>query len=214
MRPLTGRRKLNQRFKAQAARQSFFQADLSSARGPALLVEEVTGKFGSLSVVINSAAVMERTPLGAVTPEAWDAMFALNLRAPFLVAQAAAPLMRDDGARSSTSRTLPRSRAGRPTSRTRSARRGIVKMTSSLARVLAPSIRVNAIAPGAVLLPDDWEEESGERLVLPHPLQRLGDPETSFRQCSICYAPTTSPAKQSSSMAAGTSEIGVAFGRT
>ena len=53
----------------------------------------------------------------------------------------------------------------------------IVKMTSSLARVLAPEIRVNAIAPGAVLLPAHWEEESAERLVSTTPLERLGDPE-------------------------------------
>jgi NAD(P)-dependent dehydrogenase (short-subunit alcohol dehydrogenase family) len=50
-------------------------------------------------------------------------------------------------------------------------------MTEGLARVLAPSIRVNAIAPGAVLLPDEWSEQTGERLVDTTPLRRLGDPQ-------------------------------------
>jgi NAD(P)-dependent dehydrogenase (short-subunit alcohol dehydrogenase family) len=154
-----------------------FQADLSSPRGPASLIDEVGAKFGTLAVVINSAAVMDRTPFGAVTPEVWDAMFALNLRAPFMVSQAAAPLMREEGgvivniadlaAFESWPAYVPHSIS----------KAGIVKMTSALARVLAPSIRVNAIAPGAVLLPEGWEKESGERLESTTPLQRLGDPE-------------------------------------
>jgi pteridine reductase len=54
---------------------------------------------------------------------------------------------------------------------------GIVQMTRGLARVLGPAVRVNAIAPGAVLLPDDWDETSGERLEQTTPLRRLGSPD-------------------------------------
>jgi len=172
-----GARETQSEIQSAGGEAALFQADLSSARGPALLVEEVAGKFGSLSVVINSAAVMERTPFGAVTPEAWDAMFALNLRAPFLVAQAAAPLMRDDGGAIVNIADLAAFESWPAYIPHSISKAGIVKMTSSLARALAPTIRVNAIAPGAVLLPDDWEEESGERLVSTTPLQRLGDPE-------------------------------------
>jgi NAD(P)-dependent dehydrogenase (short-subunit alcohol dehydrogenase family) len=50
-------------------------------------------------------------------------------------------------------------------------------MTEGLARVLAPGIRVNAIAPGAVLLPDDWSDKTGERLSDTTPLRRIGDPQ-------------------------------------
>src|SRR5689334_15448166 len=153
-----------------------FQADLGAQRGPAQLIDDVTAGFGSLAVLVNSAAIMERTPFGAVTPESWDAMFALNLRAPFLVSQAAAPHLRQErgaivniadlAAFESWPAYVPHSIS----------KAGVVKMTSALARVLAPEVRVNAIAPGAVLLPDDWEKESGEHLEETTPLGRLGDP--------------------------------------
>jgi pteridine reductase len=156
---------------------ALFQADLGSPPAPAELVERVAGQLGPLAVVVNSAAVMERTPIGAVTPQLWDAIFALNLRAPFLISQAAAPIMKAGGgaivniADLAAFETWP---AYIPHSISKAA---IVKMTSSLARVLAPEIRVNAIAPGAVLLPAGWEDQSGDRLISTTPLQRLGDPE-------------------------------------
>jgi pteridine reductase len=154
-----------------------FSADLSSRDGPAQLVQDVAKSYGTLAVVINSAAIMERTPVGEVTPDDWDEMFALNLRAPFMICQAAAPILRkeqgsivniaDLAAFESWPAYIPHSIS----------KAGIVKMTSALAKVLAPEIRVNAIAPGAVMLPTDWAEESSERLIATTPLQRLGSPE-------------------------------------
>ena len=74
-----------------------FAADLTDGDAPARLVDEVASRFGGLDVLVNSAAVMERTPVGEVTVEAWDAMFAVNLRAPFFAAQAAARAMGSRG---------------------------------------------------------------------------------------------------------------------
>ncbi|MFL5563399.1 MAG: SDR family oxidoreductase [Gemmatimonadaceae bacterium] len=154
-----------------------FHADLADAGSIAPLVEAVRGRFGGLDVLVNSAAVMERTPLGSVTAEQWDAMFALNLRAPFLLSQAAAPLlgerrgaivnMADLAAFESWPAYVPHGIS----------KAGIVQMTRALARVLAPAVRVNAIAPGAVLLPDDWDDASGEHLEQTTPLRRLGSPD-------------------------------------
>jgi pteridine reductase len=99
----------------------------------------------------------------------------LNIRAPFFLAQAACGEMTEGGAIINISDLaafetwpsyIPHSIS----------KLGIVKMTETLARVVAPSIRVNAIAPGAVLLPDDWGEQTGERLSDTTPLRRLGDP--------------------------------------
>ena len=152
-----------------------FQADLGQPHAPATLVGEVVAKLGSLSVVINSAAIMARTPIGEVTAEAWDAMFALNLRAPFLICQAAAPLMKDDGgaivniADLAAFETWP---AYVPHSISKA---GLVKMTASLAKTLAPAVRVNAIAPGVVMLPDGWDPSAADRLASTTPLRRLGN---------------------------------------
>ena len=156
---------------------TLFQADLASADGPAALVRDVASQLGSLSVVINSAAVMERTPMGEVTAEAWDSIFALNLRAPFLICQAAAPLMQGDGGAIVNIADLAAFESWPAYIPHSISKAGVVKMTSSLAKTLAPAIRINAIAPGAVLLPKDWNPTAAERLASTTPLGRLGDPE-------------------------------------
>jgi NAD(P)-dependent dehydrogenase (short-subunit alcohol dehydrogenase family) len=153
-----------------------FHADLAAAGAPARLVADVAQRMGGLDVVVNSAAVMQRTPVDEVTETEWDAMFALNLRAPFFVTQAAARVMSDGGAIVNIAdlaafETWP---AYVPHGISKA---GVVQMTRALARVLAPRIRVNAIAPGAVMLPSDWSERDAERLVSTTPLARLGTPE-------------------------------------
>ena len=152
-----------------------FRADLAEPDAPARLVEAVRTHFGVLHVLVNSAAVMVRTPVGEVTTELWDAMFAVNLRAPFFCAQAAAAGMGEGGAIVNIAdlaafETWP---AYVPHGITKAA---VVQMTRALARALAPRIRVNAIAPGAVLLPDGWDTASVERLRSTTPLRRHGSP--------------------------------------
>ena len=152
------------------------RADLRDVAAVERLVDGVAERGDGLDVLVNSAAVMERTPVGTVTPAQWDDMFALNLRAPFFLAQRAAPhLARARGcvvniADLAAFETWP---AYVPHGISKA---GVVQMTRALARVLAPDVRVNAIAPGAVLLPDDWDESSGERLAETTPLRRLGAP--------------------------------------
>jgi pteridine reductase len=153
-----------------------FEADLSQPEAPAELVDRVADDFGALHVVVNSAAIMQRTPIGEVTPEVWDRMFAINLRAPFLIAQAAARRMTDGGvivnmADLAAFETWP---GYVPHGITKA---GVVQMTRALAHALAPRIRVNAIAPGVVLLPDGWDPKVADRLAATTPLKRVGSPE-------------------------------------
>ena len=154
-----------------------FAADLTAAVAPEQLVRDVLERLGALDVLVNSSAIMERTPLGDVTATAWDAMMDLNLRAPFLLAQAAAPhLSQRNGAIVNIAdlaafETWP---AYIPHGISKA---GIVYMTRALARVLAPNVRVNAIAPGAVLLPDGWTEGDADKLRESTPLARLGTPQ-------------------------------------
>ena len=153
-----------------------FGADLRDANAPSTLVDAVVDELGALDLLVNSAAVMRRTPVDTVTVAEWDDMFALNLRAPFFLAQAAAPALRRtrgsiiNMADLAAFETWP---AYVPHTITKAA---VVQMTRGLARAFAPDIRVNAIAPGAVLLPEDWDEASRDHLIETTPLRRIGSP--------------------------------------
>ena len=149
---------------------------MDPATGPRL-VEHTVKVFGALDVLVNSAAVMLRTPVGEVLVEDWDAMFALNLRAPFFLSQVAARAMGERGGAIVNIADLAAFETWRgyiPHSITKA---GIVQMTRGLAHALAPKVRVNAIAPGPVLLPDGWTQEQADRLISTTPLGRLGAPE-------------------------------------
>jgi pteridine reductase len=141
------------------------------------MVEHAVKVFGSLDVLVNSAAVMLRTPVGEVLVEDWDMMFALNLRAPFFLCQAAARAMGERGGSIVNIADLAAFEAWRsyvPHSITKA---GVVQMTRGLAHALAPKIRVNAIAPGAVLLPEGSTQELADKLISTTPLGRIGSPE-------------------------------------
>jgi pteridine reductase len=151
-------------------------ADLTDPERIPELIERVASTFGSLDVLVNSAAVMVRTPFGEVDPAQWDAIMALNVRAPFFLAQAAAPYLRASRgvivniADLAGFETWP---AYLPHGLSKS---GVIYLTKSLARVLAPEVRVAGIAPGTVLLPENWDEKSSEHLRETTPLERHGDP--------------------------------------
>lgn len=151
-----------------------FQADLSQPDAPARLVDDVARTLGSLDVLVNSAAIMERTPLDSVTPAQWDAMFALNSRAPFFAALAARAHMAARGGAIVNIADLAALETW-PAYVPHGLSKGVViDMTRALARQLAPEVRVNAIAPGVIVLPEGWQAEVGERLRLTTPLKRLG----------------------------------------
>jgi pteridine reductase len=163
--------------RALGIRAALLHGDLSEVAIAQALPARAHDAFGQLDIVVNSAAMMQRTPIGEVTPGDWEKMFALNLRAPFFVAQSAAPLLRARGgvivniADLAAYETWP---AYVPHAITKA---GVVQMTRGLAHALAPEIRVNAVAPGAVLLPAEWDVDASNRLVATTPLRRLGSAE-------------------------------------
>ncbi len=154
-----------------------FEAALDRPGEPEKLMDAVVAKMGAPHVVVNSAAIMQRTPFGEVTYESWDATMNLNLRAPFFLSQAAAKVMSTGGgviiniadlaAFETWSGFIPHSIS----------KAGVVQMTRALAHALGPKIRVNAIAPGAVMLPEGWPQESAQHLIDTTPLKRLGTPD-------------------------------------
>ena len=172
----TGADEVVQGIEARGGKAFALGADLTTPDAPRQLVDAVEKRMGGLDVLVNSAAVMVRTPFGEIEPDAWDSMFALNLRAPFFLSQAAAPLLRRANgcivniADLAAFETWP---GYVPHGITKG---GVVQMTRALARVLAPEVRVNAIAPGTVLLPDDWSPADAARLDETTPLKRQGSP--------------------------------------
>jgi pteridine reductase len=174
---LEGARETKRLIVAQGGQAALVQADLTDLAAPDHVVAEVLRALGQLDVLVNSAAIMQRTPLGSVSAADWDAMFALNLRAPFLLAQAAAKHLTDVRGAIINIADLAAFETWPGYIPHGISKAGIVYMTRALARTLAPAVRVNAIAPGTVLLPEDWSAEDAERLRETTPLRRLGSPE-------------------------------------
>lgn len=176
-----GARETLEQVRAAGGDGDVFQADLTRGDAADALISAVRDKFKTLDVLVNSAAVMVRTPFGETTARQWDDIMALNLRAPFLLSQAAAPMLRashgvvvniaDLAAFETWPGYLPHGIS----------KSGVVHLTRSLARLMAPEVRVAAIAPGTVLLPENWDAESAEHLIETTPLHRNGSPEDVTR---------------------------------
>jgi pteridine reductase len=154
-----------------------FPADLTVVAEAEGLVDSVVAHWGQLDLLVCSAARWERTPLGSVSAEQWDGLFDLNVRSVFFLAQRAAPHLQATGgsivaiADASTAKTW----AGY--SPYLASKAALAMLVQNLARDLAPHVRVNAIAPGPVLLPDDWNDSQRERAARSTLLQRVGTPD-------------------------------------
>lgn len=153
------------------------RADLRDPAAAERVVHETASHFGALDALVNSAAVMVRTPVDQVTAEQWDDMMAINLRGPFFCARAAAVVMGTRGGVIVNIADLAGLEAWPAYVPHGISKAGVIQMTRGLALALAPHIRVNAIAPGAVLLPENWNAKDKEHLERTTPLGRIGSPE-------------------------------------
>ena len=154
------------------------QADLSEFDRLPELIAKTVGHFGRLDALINNASSFYPTPIGCATPMQWDELFASNARAPFFLAQAAAPHLR--AARGGIV-NLGDIHGERPLANHSiycMAKAALLMLSKSLARDLAPEVRVNAIAPGAILWPEHGGDAAAQSAMLARtPLSRLGAPE-------------------------------------
>jgi pteridine reductase len=162
---------------SQGRRSAAFQAELTHIPAIEKLVADAVSHFGHLDILINSAANFLETKFGQTTEHTWDTSLGTNLKAPFFLSQAAAPHLAqsghgviinfaDIGGILGFREFLPHSLA----------KGGIILMTRILAKELAPSIRVNAIAPGTITMPGDppdWEPN----YIRQTPLCRTGRPD-------------------------------------
>ena len=146
-------------------------------RLPELIADSI-GRFGRLDALVNNASAFYPTPIGSATPAAWDDLFAANARAPFFLSQAAAPHLRDAGGAIVNLVDIYAERPLRGHTIYCMAKAALVMLTTSLAKELAPRVRVNAVAPGAVLWPELGKSEAEQQAMLADtPLQRAGTPD-------------------------------------
>jgi pteridine reductase len=161
------------------------RADLRDPAQAERVVRDTASHFGALDALVNSAASMIRTPLEEVTAAQWDEIFALNLRAPFFCARAAAAVMGERGGAIVNIADLAGLETWPAFIPHGVSKAGVMHLTRELARALAPRIRVNAVAPGAVLLPESWTPADAERLARTTPLGRIGRPADVAE--AVCY---------------------------
>ena len=157
-------------------------ADLTDPRQVQDLFNRVAQLPHPLRVLVNSAAVMPRGDLRELPVEQWDAVFDINLRAPWLCARAAARLMESTGGGvivNITDSGAQKTWTGFPAYVI--SKSALESLTRLLARSLAPSVRVNAVAPGLILPSDGLPPEQWQRLVDRLPLQSVGQPEDVAR---------------------------------
>ncbi|MBP6215954.1 MAG: pteridine reductase [Luteimonas sp.] len=144
------------------------QADLAQFDRLPELVAKTIGRFGRLDALVNNAAAFFPTPFGTVTPAQWDTLFATNLRAPFFLSQAAAPhLKATRGAILNLTDVYARQPRA-DLSAYATSKGALEAMTRALAVTLAPEVRVNAIAPGAILWPDGGGDPALQERILAH----------------------------------------------
>jgi pteridine reductase len=161
---------------AAGGRAACFAADLADPAAAAELPRRVATEFGRLDVLVNSAAVMHRRSFEDTTPAQWDEVLDLNLRSVFFCTQGAAPALRAAHGKVVNLADLSGLEPWPGFAAHSISKAGVVMLTKVLAHALAPEVTVNAIAPGAVLVPEDYDAEERDRLARTTPLRRLGSP--------------------------------------
>ncbi len=157
------------------------KADLGDAEAAERLPARARDALGGLDIAILNAAIMEKRPLEEVTPSAWDRVMNLNLRSTFFAAKGAAAAMGEQGGAIVALADIAAFQRWKQYPVHVISKAGVVAATELLAKILAPRVRVNAVAPGAVLLPVDWDDEARKQLVASTPLGRLGTPDDVVR---------------------------------
>ncbi len=152
------------------------QADLADVLAPARIVHEALDAFGALDVVISSASVMHWQAFDDVTPDTWNRASDINLRAPFFLMQAAARVMRDAGVIVQVSDHLAFETIFPKLIPHQVTKAALTHLVATVASAVAPRLRVNAVAPGLVLAPDDLTDEAMARFLTDVPLARSGSP--------------------------------------
>lgn len=154
------------------------QADLAQFDRLPELVAQTIGRFGRLDALVNNASAYYATPLGSATPAQWDELFASNARAPFFLAQAAAPHLKASGGAIVNIADIYAERPLPGHSVYCMAKAALVMATKALAQELGPDVRVNAVAPGNILWSENPDKAETPEMVRERTaLRRQGEPD-------------------------------------
>ncbi len=154
------------------------QGDLLDTARIAGVAKRALAATGRLDVLVNNASSYYPTPLGEATEAQWDDLFGSNAKAPFFLAQALAPALREVSGTIVNLVDIHAERPHRDHTLYCMAKAANAMLVKSLARELAPEVRVNGVAPGAILWPEEYFDDAKRRKILERiPLGRPGDPE-------------------------------------
>ena len=155
------------------------QADLAEFDRLPELIARTVGRYGRLDALVNNASNFFPTPIGKATPAQWDALMAVNARAPLFLSQAAAPHLRKAGGAIVNLTDIHVDQPLHDHAIYGMAKAALAHMTRALALDLAPDVRVNAVAPGAILWPqgNDCSDTTKVDMLSRTPLARTGTPE-------------------------------------
>jgi pteridine reductase len=168
---------------ARANSVALVQADLLDVAGLSEIVKNTVNRFERLDALVNNASTFFPTPVGEMTPASWDSLIGTNLRAPLFLSQAAAPQLRKTGGVIVNITDIHAERPLKNYVIYSVAKAGLAGLTRSLARELGPEVRVNGVAPGPIMWPDDgsWDDVARQRVVSHTLLKRTGDPDDVAR---------------------------------
>ncbi|MET0331741.1 MAG: pteridine reductase, partial [Dyella sp.] len=157
-------------------------AELADIAQLPLLIEQVMSRFGRLDGLINNASAFYPTPIDTATPAQWNELFASNAQAPFFLVQAALPALRQSQGAIINLIDIYAERALREHPLYVMAKAALAAMTRTLAADLGPTVRINGIAPGAVLWPSEGKPLAAQQaMIAATPLQRMGTPDDVAR---------------------------------
>ena len=157
---------------------ALLQADLLDAAGLQAIVKNTLARFDRLDGLVNNASAFYPTTVGSIGFDDWDSLVGTNLKAPLFLSQAAAPHLKKTLGCIVNITDIHAERPLKNYVVYTVAKAGLSGLTRSLARELGPEVRVNGVAPGPIVWPDDdaWDELTRQRVVSNTVLKRVGDP--------------------------------------
>jgi len=156
---------------------SLIRGNLKDISAMKQLIRETIQKLGRLDALINNASAFYPTPLSSSKEDDWDNLFTINLKAPYFLAQAAAPYLKKQKGCIVSIIDIYAQRPLMNHAIYCATKAGLASVTRSLANELGPDIRVNGVAPGAILWPEnDTDEIAQQRMISDTPLKRMGTP--------------------------------------